>query len=49
MISFTSTDISVIKDYVEEIVVDFMPIIGIFFGISIGFWVINKVIHRKDD
>ena len=49
MISFSNTDISGITGYITDIVGDFMPIIVIFFGISIGFWVINKIIHRKDD
>jgi hypothetical protein len=49
MISFSNTDIEAITGYITDIVGDFMPIIVIFFGISIGFWVINKIIHRKDD
>ncbi len=49
MITFSPSDITTITDYIGDIVGDFMPLIVIFFGISIGFWVVNKILHRKEE
>lgn len=49
LIPFTEPDITAILDYVGEIVGDFLPLIVVFFGIMIGFWVIDKILHRKGD
>jgi len=49
MIPLTSEHITEILAYVGEIVGDFLPLIVVFFGITIGFWVVNKILHRKED
>ncbi len=49
MITFAPEDITAILGYIGEIVGDFMPLIVIFFGIAIGFWVVDKVLHRKKE
>jgi len=37
-----------ILDWATELVADFMPLIVVVLGIAIGFWVIDRIIHRKD-
>lgn len=49
LVPFTPGDIEGMLGYVGELVSDFMPIIGIIFGIAIGFWVIERILHRKSD
>jgi len=49
LIPLTPEHIEQIFDYVGEIVGDFLPLIVVFFGITIGFWVVNKILHRKED
>jgi hypothetical protein len=46
MIPFTNDTITAILDYVGEIVGDFMPLIVVFFGVMIGFWIIDRILHR---
>lgn len=49
LIPFTSGNMDAVLGYVGDLVSDFMPLIVVFFGIAIGFWVIDKILHRKGD
>lgn len=49
MIELTPEIMADIMAYVGEIVGDFLPLIVVFFGIAIGFWVVDKILHRKAD
>lgn len=48
IITLATSDMSGILGYAGELVGDFMPLLIVVIGISIGLWVINAILHRGD-
>jgi len=45
MITLPMTDI---LNWATELIADFLPYIAVILGLGIAFWILDKVLHRKD-